>query len=181
MRIDAIDAGPGADPERSVPLVGEGIHPVIRQAVQGEKGLPIAVFVTRHTAGVGTEPFVVVFVDADGKHILVCQAVFTGEGLPHGVACQIDLMHAYRGSHPKGLGLGFDGQGPHVNVLAHLETIQNPRQGFHGGCFLWRRYRRFRLTAGTQAKAGEHKRDDNASVLRTRFWQVDFLSHLPFH
>ena len=126
--VQVIGAGPGADPQSAVPIVGKGVNPVVGEPVHREVGFPVTVAITRHAAGIGAEPLVAVAVDADAEHVFVGEPMITGKGIDQPMGSEVDLVDAEGSSDPQPVRLLLDCQRAHVNVGADVEYVQHLRQ-----------------------------------------------------
>ena len=94
LQVNTIDPGPSAYPQIAVVLIGKGVDPVIGQPMHREISFPVAIPVTRGTAGIGAEPLVTVLVDPDRKHVFIGQSVIAGKGVPDIVCGKVYFKHA---------------------------------------------------------------------------------------
>ncbi len=75
-----------------------------------EVSFPVAIFITRHAAGIGAKPFVAVVIDTDAEYIFVGQTMIPGEGIEQLVTGQVDFVDAERSTDPEPAGFSFDCQ-----------------------------------------------------------------------
>src|SRR3569832_79252 len=123
--VQAVRTGPGAYPHRAAGLFGEGVHPIVGEAVHGKERLPQTIAIPRHAAAVGAEPLPALAVDADGEDVFVGETFLAREGLLGIARGEVHLVHADRGPHPEAVGRTVYGERAHERLVAHTAGLHD--------------------------------------------------------